>query len=449
MFVAMLLDNERWFPYLAAGVAAALAAASKYPAGVVALAIVAIWVAWRIRRRDWSWYRPVTGLVSLAAFFLVMPAFWVNAEAVFGGQGKDVLFGFRQYGRGGWIGVMPQSNAVWYGQQLIASFGLPALLLGAVGWPWLDRESRRRLFWMLPYPLIFLAMMVAMSMVVKRNLLPVLPALAAVLGVGTAGWLSVAQRRSAGRSAGWVWALILGVLAVPVYKTTLQTLALARDSTREQAVAWIDANVPRGAAIIKESYTPHLHKKKYTLHQTRFAPRVPMEEIRGGQWDYVLLARNAYLRFLDPVNWEKPHHELFARGYEEILEFDLAKEFVPGRFRMGPALELYKTDPEGVEYRRHFRYAFEGEGFKYPRNDAYLLLKEYLISGRFEMTLDTTPALVDGRVQIVTRDGREAGEFLISESSGSVELPWGAKYFLYVYLPQDTEIRAFELNLLR
>ena len=45
------------------------------------------------------------GLIMV--FGAVMPAFVANSEEVFVGQGKDLLFGFRQYGKGGWIGVQP------------------------------------------------------------------------------------------------------------------------------------------------------------------------------------------------------------------------------------------------------------------------------------------------------------------------------------------------------
>ncbi len=446
MFVARLLDEERYGPYLMAGAAAGLAAASKYPAGVVAIAIVGVWIAWRIRaRRWWSWHLLAAGVVSLLTFLAVMPAFWAHSEAVFVGQGKDLLFGFRQYGRGGWIGVMPTSNAQWYGEQLLTSFGVPVIVLGLVGWTGLDREARRRLLWMLPFPVVFLALLAAMSMVVKRNLLPVLPALAALLGVGMAGWLQLVRRRRPA-ALRWVSVLLAAALALPIYRTTVQTIAYARDSTREQAVAWIDAHVPRGAAIIKESYTPHLHKKKYTVHQTRFAPRLPMEEMRSGAWDYLLLSRNAYGRFLDPQNWSKPHHELFARAYEEMLQFELVEAFFPGRTRMGPSLELFAVDPRDRQYRDRYRFAFDGDGFRYPRDDAYLLLKEYMLSGRYRLTLDTVPPAVDGRVEPVARDNRVAGTVMVVAGQGDVELPWQAKYFFYIYLPEDTEIRAMELT---
>ncbi len=445
MFVATLLDEERYRGYLWAGAAAALAAASKYPAGVVVVGIVGVWIAWRVVERQWSWHLVAAGAVSVLTFLLVMPAFWAHADAVFVGQGKDLLFGLRQYGRGGWIGVMPSSNAAWYGQQLLASFGAPVLILGLCGWPWLAPASRRRWLWMLPFPGIFLGLMFAMSMVVKRNLLPVVPAVAALLGVGMTGWIDLAGRGTSPRRVRWVAVVLAAALAVPIYRTSLETIAFARDSTREAAVAWIDAHVPQGAAIIKESYTPHVHKKKYTVHQTRFVPRMPLEEIRSGDWDYLFLARSAYGRFLEPENWSKPHHEFFAEVYQELLGLERVAAFEPTAIRMGPALELFAIDPPEVEFADHYRYAFQGEGFRYPRDDAFLLLKSYMAAGVYDLRLETEPAAVSGRLRVVTRDNRSLPETAVIDGAGKVELPWAAKYFFYTYLPEGCEIRSFEL----
>jgi hypothetical protein len=46
----------------------------------------------------------------------------------------------------------------------------------------------------------------------------------------------------------------------------------------------------------------------------------------------------------------------------------------------------------------------------------------------------------------MTRDGRDAGEFSLRAETGQVELPWREKYFLYVYLPEGTEISALGLT---
>ena len=152
------------------------------------MAIVAIWIYWRVRTRRFSWYLLGSGLVSVAVLLAVMPAFWAHAGAAFAGQGKDLLFGVRQYAKGGWIGVKPQSNALWYGTKLVQSFGWPACVLGLLGVFKLTPKDRRRWLVMAAYPLIFLILMSSMSMVVKRNLLPAIPAIAALLGAGLAGW---------------------------------------------------------------------------------------------------------------------------------------------------------------------------------------------------------------------------------------------------------------------
>ena len=446
MFVALLLDEVRYWPYVMAGVAAALAAASKYPAGVVAVAIVGIWIAWRVRTRSWSWHLVVAGAVSLATFLAVMPSFFVHSDAVFVGEGKDLMFGFRQYGKRGWIGVMPESNTVWYAGQLVASFGLAALVMGSLGWPWLDKEARRRWLWMLPFPAFYLILLASMSMVVKRNLLPVIPSLAVLLGAGLVGWWTLLRRKwPAPRAVRWASLLVVMALVVPVYRTVAQTIAFSRQSTRELAAEWINSHVPQASAIIKESYTPHLDKAIYQVHQTRFAARTPIREVRSGEWDYVLLAANAYLRFLDPDNWEKPHHETYASNYEQMLQFEKVQEFVPSSFRLGPALELYKVDPWEVVYEDRFIYAFDGEGFRYPRGGAYLLFKEYMEPGRYRFELDTDPPAAKGRIEIVTREGEQAGLFFFDASTGEAELPWRAKYFFFTYLPKDTVITGWRL----
>src|SRR5579864_2375627 len=53
LLVSRLADRERVRDYVLAGAAAGLACASKYPAGLVALGIAAVWLGWRVRRRDW------------------------------------------------------------------------------------------------------------------------------------------------------------------------------------------------------------------------------------------------------------------------------------------------------------------------------------------------------------------------------------------------------------
>ena len=411
------------------------------------MAIVAIWIYWRFRTRRFSWYLLWSGVISVTALLATMPAFWTHAGAAFAGQGRDLLFGFRQYAQGGWIGVTPQSNALWYAGNLVHSFGWPALVLGFLGLLGLTRRERRRWLLMAAYPVVFLILLSSMSMVVKRNLLPVLPGIAALLGAGLAGWQYRVGVRRLGVARWWlVGAVSLVSLATPVYRTVLQEVSLVRPSTRELATEWINSNLPRGAGIVQESYTPHFHYKRFRRANSRFAARFTLEQLREPPWDFVLLADSAYRRFLRPENWSKPHHEVYAARYREILEFDLIQEWRSSRTRRGPRIGLYAIDPEPLVFLAEHRFELGEEPFRYPRDNDFLLLKQYFDTGIYRISLVTEPASVEGRVRVVTRDGREAGEFEILDSAGQADLPWQAKYFFYVYLPMGTEISALEVK---
>ena len=98
-----------------------------------------------------------------------------------------------------------------------------------------------------------------------------------------------------------------------------------------------------------------------------------------------------------------------------------------------------------MTYQDRFIYAFDGEGFRYPRGGAFLLLKEYMEPGSYRFELDTEPSAVPGRIEIVTREGQEAGTFFFDASTGNADLPWRAKYFFFTYLPNDTVITGWRL----
>jgi hypothetical protein len=336
-FVARLVDEEQTRDYLLAGAAAGLAAATKYPAGVVAVAIVAVWVRWRIARRDVRLGLLWAGLAAVAALVAVMPSLVVFPQAAFLGN-RGILFGPRQYGQGGWLGVMPRSNSLFYGGNLLDSFGIPAVLAGLSGLFLTRRGERHRWLWLTPYPVIFLALVTSMHMVVKRNLYPVVPILAVFLGLGIAAWLDWKPALRGALAAGLI---LLACLAMPGRETVIQDVALARPTTREEAAAWIRSNVPPGSSIAKDSYTPDFPGDPYRVSHARFVARFSLEELR--RFDYVLVANAAYARFNDPAALTKPHQKAMAQRYAEIFAtFELVKEWRPAGLQEGPVLRLYR-----------------------------------------------------------------------------------------------------------
>ena len=345
-FVARLVEEERTADYLLAGVAAGLAAGSKYPAGLVAVAVVAVWIRWRIARRDLRLGLLWAGLAAIAAFLLVMPSLVIFPEAAFEGR-RGVFFGARQYGRGGWLGVMPRSNVAAYTEDLAWSFGLPALLAGlsGLGLYFAAGRERRRWLWLAAYPVAYLTLISSMHMVVKRNLYPAIPILAVFLGVGIAACVErLARLRQPGLRAALAAGLAAVCLWLPADRTARQAIGLASPSTREVAADWIRENVPRGASIAKESYTPNFPEGEYEVLHRRFVTRLSLAELR--RFDYVLVANAAYLRFQNPAALTRPHQRQMAERYREIFRsFELVKEWPPTDLRTGPVVRLYRPKP--------------------------------------------------------------------------------------------------------
>ncbi|MDX1502084.1 MAG: glycosyltransferase family 39 protein, partial [Thermoanaerobaculia bacterium] len=175
LYVVKLVEGERLADYLAAGALAGLAAACKYPGGVVTVGIFGVWLFWRVRLRRFSWSLVWAAAACVGALLVVMPALWLTPGAVLDPSqtdGRDLFFGVRQYAFGGWLGVEPESVTLWNLRVLRADLGWPAILFGIGGWFLLDPDRRRRLLVALVFPAAYLALLFAMNMVVRRNLLP-------------------------------------------------------------------------------------------------------------------------------------------------------------------------------------------------------------------------------------------------------------------------------------
>ncbi|MCH9646868.1 MAG: glycosyltransferase family 39 protein [Deltaproteobacteria bacterium] len=458
-FSARLLTQERRRDYLLAGMFAGLAAATKYPAGLVAVAIIAAWVKGRLESRRFSFDLIWAGLISLATFVACMPTFLLYPRiALFGDRG--MLFGVRQYAKGGWIGVMPESNWQYYGGELAASFGLVALILGIAGLFLLGRSRGWRLLWLLAFPAAYLLLVGSMNMVVRRNLFPALPSLAAVLGIGLGVLVYSLARLRPPWSTAAAATLGLAALAQPVSWASLDTLALARPSTRDVASQWISENLPPGSGIIKESYTPRLDRNRFALRQSRFAARIPLEEIRRPHHDFLLLARPAYQRFLDGKELTKEHHHEFGRRYREILaDFPKVKEFAPGLGRRGAWLELYQIPPlpgaHGEEGSIPASVAFLSHGSMRPEGSAtvhyaatgqWSLFKALLEEGDFLVRLqgEVPPG---GALRVLDLDRREITQRTLGQDTEAViTLPRQDKYLFYLDLPPGSSLSSFEVS---
>jgi hypothetical protein len=361
-----LREEETHRRYAASGILAGLAAATKYPAGTVALAIVGSWAAARFRRRDlphrrpWHWGLFTAAAAAMLTFLAVMPSlvvYWRHAWT----SDQGLLFGLRQYGGGGWFGVVRRSDALFYLGRLIENWGIVALVGGAVGCVLIAAQSRRRgmFFEWLVFPLAYFVLIAAMTMSVTRNLDPLLPPLAGLLGAG----LAVLAQRLASilaaraqnvpsgekrvRAAAWMKVMVPALALVPpIAATALQTVSLCRPGTRVVAREWIEANVPPGATILAEHYTPTFFSgRQRVIVARRFLPTWEFERMQREGVQYLLLSNGAYGRFFnDDLVRTNDWPVTYRAAYETIFrEFELVAEWQPSAVRDGPKVSLYRT----------------------------------------------------------------------------------------------------------
>lgn len=461
MQASALLDRERTRDYLLAGLWAGLAAGSKYPAGLAALAIVALWLRWRLRERRWGWGLLWASAASVAAFLATTPSLLAFSGAVFGGE-TDVLFGFRQYAYSGWTGVVRGSNALYYGDLLAANFGLPAIVLGLAGAAGLSRRELSRLAWLLAFPVLYVALLLALEVAVPRNLLPAVPFVAVALGCGIAGgWRLLTRTGRLGRlRVPAAVVLAAAILVPPVIATASEVVRLSRPTTREEAAAWIEASLPPGSFFVQEAYTPRLSPEwRFPARHPRFAVRLAREELEDPAYDFLFLAGGSYNRFLRPRNLDDPALEAFAERYREIFaRYELVREWAPGRWQGGSELRLYRLDPDPVPWRARRAFAPEAAllsspemapspedpAIRYVAPEQWSLFKEYLAAGRYRVRVASdAPA---GRIEIRDRTNRRIAEaVLAADGTAEVEIPARDKVFLYVVLPPPARLTGVRI----
>lgn len=466
--VTALLTRERAVLYLAAGAAAGLAAGSKYPAGLVTVAVAGVWLSWRLGPRSTLPAEPGSGgrwglllaaAVAAAMFLLTTPSLLAFPRGAFGG-GADLLFGARLYWKTGWPGVAHSSNALFYARELVVAFGVPALAGGLVGLLAVPRETRRRLLWLLPFPLVYLVLLLALKAAVTRTLMPVLPVVAIYLGVGWSALLE-AFHRYRPRWRRVAMAVLVVALLVPATRVAGQRVRAARPTTRDEAARWISRHLPPGSALIQEAYTPELGDRgRFFLRRPRFAVRIPMSELADPRYDFLLLSSQAYGRFLRPDRAQREDITAPRERYRALFAaFPMVAEWRPRWLQAGPTLHLLSLDPEP---RPFVERAVLGGGeallaadrmrppgtpeVAYGTPGDWSLFKAYLPAGplRFEVAGDLVPG---GRLRAVDRLGGMAVEAQVgADGSGRLELPEAAKYFLYVELPASSRLRTLTLE---
>lgn len=235
-----------------AGACAGLAAVSKYPAGLVGLAVVATFAlaAWPVRARLRA--AALAGASGIAGATAGMPALVGDPQGVW----ARMRWQARQYGRETPT-YLEQAfeRAEWDVPLEAPEIGLPFALVAAAGLATLvaRREARRHALAQLLFAALLVAVHARFPFQAFRNLLPV-AALACVWAGGAAGWLAARVHRPWPVAAGA--AALLAALFGPADLRFARERAALVDSRRE-AVDWLASHAGGGRVLAQEEAAIH------------------------------------------------------------------------------------------------------------------------------------------------------------------------------------------------
>ncbi len=256
---AGILRFGRRRDYVIAGVGLGLAAATKYTGGIVlaplvAAAFVQLGDGNRKRANAALIGTALAGVVALAAFLIANPYALLDYGAFANGILHQSAASDDATGK---LGLTHGSGITYYLWTLTWGLGWVPALAALGGAVMLLFEDRKLAALLIPAILIFLIFMGSQGRYFGRWLMPVLPIfclIAAHAVLRAADWL-------AGHTAPELRPTLIALAVVAlcgqaVVHSVHSGLVLSRADTRNQARAWLVANVPLGRHIVVEPVVP-------------------------------------------------------------------------------------------------------------------------------------------------------------------------------------------------
>jgi Dolichyl-phosphate-mannose-protein mannosyltransferase len=258
LFSVRMLEQGglRWCA--AAGVAAGLAIAFKYTAGLILLvpALALALPLWR--RRDRVALRAaalgavVAGAGTVLAFLAFNPYFLLDLDtAVHQLRGQAELAGNQDK-----FGQENDSGPLYYLDSLTWGLGWLAAFAAAAGAVLLARHDRARLALLLVFPVALFLYLSVQSRFFGRWLLPVYPALALLAGYAVVRGIDAVRTRAPRLEWPAITAVMVLLLWQPLAADARSMAVLGKRDTRAIARQWLVDNEPRELRIVIEPAVP-------------------------------------------------------------------------------------------------------------------------------------------------------------------------------------------------
>jgi len=322
-FAARIFQEGRTWQYVAAGIAAGLAASSKYNGGLVVVSIAAA----HVLRYGWAGWKVPAIYAALACASLAFVAGTPYAVIDYRTFAEFVIIDGRHYA-GGHPG-MEGDTLRWYLNYMATTaavaYALAALEIGRG----IVRRSKPILV-LAAFPIAYFTFIALFVVRNDRTLHPLIPLAFLLAASGLVrGWdrargLHPEVTRSPAIAG--LAILVVAMVVQPAIHTIADMKALFSIDSRETARRWIADNLPRGSRIAIESYSPFVDPKDFQVQGMERAIDHEPQWFAERGFDYVVCSEGMYKRYFtdrERYSTQASRYEaLFARYDPALKVFD-------------------------------------------------------------------------------------------------------------------------------
>ena len=320
-----------------AGVAAGLATAAKYTAGLaLLLPLIAVWMTLPTKPSRLTAALATVG-AGAAAYLVTAPYTLLDLPAFLNGFAGLVGHYLPRQGHmeAGWLVYLKHLRINLQWPALILMFcGLGLAAVRAVRGP-------MRVPWTLlaVFPLVFFYVIADRVQIYARYLLPIVPFVCTLAAVAVVSGVSLLRRFSIPRSVRTTLtvALTAACLFGPVRTSIEFVRTIMRPSTQDAAYTWIQMNIPEGSNVVLERYDLRLPDAHYRVRHVKWMGRESLEQLRASGAQYLVTTSQVFGPAViapeaNPVLTEQ-YRTLF-RSTREVARFS------PTDRRPGPELRI-------------------------------------------------------------------------------------------------------------
>ena len=324
--VQMLQQGRTW-QYMLAGIAAGLAAGTKYNGALIVVCVVSAHFL-RCGRKGFRERNLYLALALSAAAFLVTTPFAILDHQRFL---ADLQFEARHYSTG--HSGMEGNTLNWYLTYLWRVEG-PVALLAVVEILRGIYAGAKRTVLLSVFPLVYFTFISGFAVRNARTLLPVTPFLLLLASSLLVYLVSQTQSRrpNTRRLLSFaVGALVVVSLAWPLVRMVEDGVRLTTVDSRETGRIWIARNLPAGARIAIESYAPYVDPQYFSVQGfTSMIEHTP-DWYRDNGFDYLVFGQGMFRRFFrEPDRY--PNQVL---RYEDLFRaFNMVKTLTDGGYEV-------------------------------------------------------------------------------------------------------------------